>query len=267
MITYVEMQAMEMLVSKFLNREGFEREHYALGAMNDMLAALDSERFSVASDEEKAAFVQPFVDAIVGERERVVEENAPTRWICVYKDTLCRHADVDNLVNIEVPAAWLYNALRAEGETDIEAWFDEYTADATDTIARNAVTCGVVLGCDDEYVWKSVCFARDNPELIEAADRVREWLDSFDEYDAIPDDIAFEFKGIFVKDPFYDEVYYNEVDPFVYYGVENIKGYLEKVKVFMGERLKDSLDDSIDVAKREAKVFERRDCPVDVVER
>ena len=62
---------------------------------------------------------------------------------------------------------------------------------------------GVVLGCDDEYAWKSICFARDNPELVSKAEKVKEWIDSFEEYDDIPTEVGFEFDGIHIKNPFY----------------------------------------------------------------
>lgn len=168
-----------------------------------------------------------------------------TRWICVYKDTLAPHADVDNLVNIELPADWLYKVLRAEGEEDIEAWFGEYTADSTEAIARKAIEDGVILGCDDEYVMNSILFRKENPELINAAEKVEEFLDSFNGHEDIPDELGFEFKGMLIKDPFYDETMRFEVDPFIYYGADNMKSFLEKAKLFISKNSDKKLDDVI----------------------
>lgn len=73
-------------------------------------------------------------------------------WICVYKDTLGYFDNIDNVVDILVPRSWLLEKLKAAGETDIEGWFDEYTADSTDIIARDAVDEGVVLSCSDKRI-------------------------------------------------------------------------------------------------------------------
>lgn len=76
--------------------------------------------------------------------------------ICVYVDALGYNIDdngfKDNLTNIIVPKAWLLEKLEDEGETDIEGWFDEYTADSTDMIARGAVAEGMVLSCADKGI-------------------------------------------------------------------------------------------------------------------
>lgn len=84
-------------------------------------------------------------------------------WIGVYKDALGYNVDEslnldgflaadDNLTDILVPRAWLLAKLKAEGETDIEGWFEEYTADSTDMMARDAVDEGVILSCSDKRI-------------------------------------------------------------------------------------------------------------------
>lgn len=73
-------------------------------------------------------------------------------WICSYKDALGYLDNFDNVTDILVPKAWLLEKLKAEGETDIEGWFDEYTADSTDMIARDAVSEGVILSCADKRI-------------------------------------------------------------------------------------------------------------------
>ena len=75
------------------------------------------------------------------------QAEASGTWICVYKDTLGHGDDMDNLTYIRVPTQWLHDILRSEGESDIEQWFSEYTADNTDDIARRAVEEGVILDC------------------------------------------------------------------------------------------------------------------------
>lgn len=245
MITDVEMSAMEMLHDEFRNRPGFEREHYALGAMRDMLAAMDSDKFYEFSEDEKKAFVKQFADAIVGERERIAEEQdlADCRWISVYKDTLCRHAENDNLVNIAVPADWLYDALAAEGVDDIEAWFDEYTADGTVDIAHKAVSEGVIRGCDDEYAMAVINFEKEHADLAERAEAVQEWLLDFGE--DIPDGLGFEHEGMWINNPFYDESLRFDVEPFIYYGVENMTAYLEKAEGIMSKTYEAKIDEAV----------------------
>lgn len=80
------------------------------------------------------------------------EKGIPNTWITVYKDALGYLDNVDNLTDILVPAAWLLEKLKAEGETDIEGWYSEYTADSTDMIAREAVSEGVILSCADKRI-------------------------------------------------------------------------------------------------------------------
>lgn len=251
MITDIEMEAMSLFVREFANRPGFEGEYSALTAMQDMLADFDVDRFYNASDEEKTAFVKQFSNGLINEKN--AEEKEQTRWICVYKDTVCRHADVDNLVNIELPADWLSEALRSEGEEDIEAWFGEYTADSTEDIARKALEDGVILGCDDEYVMESILFHKENPDLVKAAAKVEEFLDSFKGHEDIPDELGFEFKGMYIKDPFYDESMRFEVDPFVYYGADNMNSYLEKAKHLMSKDCDKTLDDVIRTCEKVSK--------------
>lgn len=72
-------------------------------------------------------------------------------WVCCYKDCL-GYLDNDNVTDILVPMAWLQEKLKDEGETDFEGWFEEYTADSTDMIARDAVSEGVVLSCADKRI-------------------------------------------------------------------------------------------------------------------
>ena len=69
-------------------------------------------------------------------------------WITVYKDTLGYGTDHDNLTEILVPSSWLAAELQREG-ISITQWFDTYTADNTDDIARKALAEHQVLDCLD----------------------------------------------------------------------------------------------------------------------
>lgn len=243
MITDIEMEAMELLLEEFQNKAGYEREHYAMGAMQDMLAAMDSDKFYSMTDKEKQAFVKEFADAIVNERERVSKENEQTRWICVYKDTIAPHAESDNLVNIELPAEWLYKALKADGVEDIEAWFDEYTADSTEMLARDALSNGVILGCDDEYVATVLKFRREHSDLVERLDEVKVWFDGIGEN--VPEGLGFEHSGTWINNPFYDESLRFNVEPFAYYGVENMTTYLQQAENFIEHSYEQKIDEAI----------------------
>lgn len=65
-------------------------------------------------------------------------------WITIYKDILGID-DWDNLTSICVPKDWLIEKLKEEGEEDLNEWLMEYTADGTDSIARDALAENKVL--------------------------------------------------------------------------------------------------------------------------
>lgn len=81
--------------------------------------------------------------------DTVQERDEEPVWICVYRDVLGLAEKTDNLTEICVPCDWLLEVLKEEG-IDTDAWFDEYTADDTEQIARRALAEGVILGCADE---------------------------------------------------------------------------------------------------------------------
>ena len=58
-------------------------------------------------------------------------------WITIYKDILGID-DWDNLTSICIPKDQLETKLRANGET-LDEWLNEYTADDTDSLARDAL--------------------------------------------------------------------------------------------------------------------------------
>lgn len=76
-------------------------------------------------------------------------EKARNVWICVYQDVLGRHGEDDNLTEICVPRPWLMEILKEEG-LDPDTWFDEYTADDTQQIARRAMEEKVIVAFQQE---------------------------------------------------------------------------------------------------------------------
>lgn len=72
--------------------------------------------------------------------------------ICVYKDALGYNDEFDNLTYIRVPRLWLYRVMTEEGITDNKLWFNEYTADNTEFIARKALADGVIIECSDKNI-------------------------------------------------------------------------------------------------------------------
>lgn len=129
--------------------------------------------FTIAlSEEEKASLpkiMESYCQKVYGEsfadilqnlqhkvQESVIDtanlsEMEESTWILVYKDTLGCLDDHDNLTEIRVPTKWLLDALKAEGISP-DTWFNEYTADDTDDIARNAIEEGVILECSDKSI-------------------------------------------------------------------------------------------------------------------
>lgn len=92
-----------------------------------------------------------------------------TVWICVYRDCLGFGDDYDNLTEIMVPTVWLAEQLKREGQYTA-GWFDEYTADATDNLARVALQEGKILDCS-------------TPEIKAALLEQPEWFFALDEID------------------------------------------------------------------------------------
>lgn len=73
-------------------------------------------------------------------------------WICVYKNTLEHNDDLDNLTYIRLPRLWLFQTMKEEGILDNALWFNEYTADNTEYIARKAFEDGIIIECEDKNI-------------------------------------------------------------------------------------------------------------------
>ena len=76
-----------------------------------------------------------------------VKENSV--WITIYKDILGIEDNIDNITSICVQKDWLIKKLSKEGET-LDEWLNEYTADDTDPIARDALAENIVLDYEKE---------------------------------------------------------------------------------------------------------------------
>ena len=82
-------------------------------------------------------------------------------WLCAYRSTLGLPDDLDNLTYVRVPVCWLMDQLGEDVLTP-DTWFDEYTADDTEALVRQALADGVLLEYADEgYKDRSV----HNPSL------------------------------------------------------------------------------------------------------
>ena len=85
-------------------------------------------------------------------RQKERESSPDTVWICVYKDTLGFRDSDDNLTTVCLPTRWLKAALKEEGITGFEPWLETYTADETESIIARAMSEGVIVDFDEEWM-------------------------------------------------------------------------------------------------------------------
>lgn len=74
-------------------------------------------------------------------------------WVCVYRDTIEAHDDVDNLADVQVTMDFLrkYVKERQGGFfKDVEEFLNEYTADHTEDFYEYAMKHGAV---NEVYNW------------------------------------------------------------------------------------------------------------------
>ncbi len=130
-----------------------ERQHtLSIPLSEDEKSELTNLLETYCKEQYNQSFFEVLQDAIAS-REESISDSAgipqnESVWICVYKDALGHLVDNDNLTEICVPTEWLLNILKKAGE-EPESWFNEYTADNTDDIARLALEEGVILDCSD----------------------------------------------------------------------------------------------------------------------
>lgn len=73
-------------------------------------------------------------------------------WVCVYRDTVEEHDEVDNLAYVEVTMDFLnqYVKERQKGFEDLEEFLNEYTADTTEDFYEYAMEHGAVIAVENE---------------------------------------------------------------------------------------------------------------------
>lgn len=73
-------------------------------------------------------------------------------WICVYRDTIEEHDEVENLADVQVTVEFVkqYVEERQSGIfNDLEEFFNEYTADNTEDFYEYAKAHGAVLAVEN----------------------------------------------------------------------------------------------------------------------
>lgn len=74
-------------------------------------------------------------------------------WVCVYRDTVEEHDDVDNLAYVEVTMDFLKQYVK-EWQVglfkDVEEFLNEYTADTTEDFYEYAMEHEAVIAVENE---------------------------------------------------------------------------------------------------------------------
>lgn len=72
--------------------------------------------------------------------------------VCVYRDTIEEHDEVDNLAYVEVTMDFLkqYVEEKKKGFESLEEFLDEYTADTTEDFYEYAMEHNAVLAVENE---------------------------------------------------------------------------------------------------------------------
>ena len=74
-------------------------------------------------------------------------------WVCVYRDTIEEHDEIDNLAYVQVTKEFVeqYVKERQNGVFEsLEEFFDEYTADNTEDFYEYAMEYGAVIAIENE---------------------------------------------------------------------------------------------------------------------
>lgn len=73
-------------------------------------------------------------------------------WVCVYRDTIEEHDEVDNLSYVWVETDFLnqYVKERNKGFESLEEFLNEYTADTTEDFYEYAMEHGAVIAIENE---------------------------------------------------------------------------------------------------------------------
>lgn len=74
-------------------------------------------------------------------------------WVCVYRDTVEEHDEVNNLAYVQVTMNFLAKYVRERQNgffKDLEEFLNEYTADNTEDFYEYAMEHGAVLQVENE---------------------------------------------------------------------------------------------------------------------
>lgn len=74
-------------------------------------------------------------------------------WVCVYRDTIEEHDEVDNLAYVEVTKDFLEQYVRERQDglfKDVEEFLNEYTADNVEDFYEYAMEHKAVLAVENE---------------------------------------------------------------------------------------------------------------------
>lgn len=74
-------------------------------------------------------------------------------WICVYRDTIEEHDEIDNLAYVQVTREFVEQYVRERQNglfKDVEEFFNEYTADNTEDFYEYAMEHGAVIQVENE---------------------------------------------------------------------------------------------------------------------
>lgn len=69
-------------------------------------------------------------------------------WICVYRDTIEEHDEIDNLAEVQVTMGFVEQYVRERQNgifNDVEEFLNEYTADNTEDFYEYAMEHGAVI--------------------------------------------------------------------------------------------------------------------------
>lgn len=69
-------------------------------------------------------------------------------WICVYRDTIEEHDEIDNLAEVQVTREFVEQYVRERQDgifNDVEEFLNEYTADNTEDFYEYAMEHGAVI--------------------------------------------------------------------------------------------------------------------------
>lgn len=74
-------------------------------------------------------------------------------WVCVYRDTIEEHDEVDNLAYVQVTTDFLAKYVRERQDglfKDLEEFLNEYTADNTEDFYKYAMEHKAVIKVENE---------------------------------------------------------------------------------------------------------------------